>query len=226
MTVLSGGVKNLFGCVPGLQKPEMHLRLPDADRFSDMLIDLALLVKPDLTVLDAVLCMEGNGPTAGAARRYGWTFASRDPFAQDAFAARLIGIPEDRVPLIRLARQRGLLDVELTLAGDAPEPAMPPFRMPDSAPIDFARALPGPLRRPAGAALNALLKPRPEVLAKRLAWDAAAAPRAAPRILSASRAAARRSGGEAAYPVSAVWSMCQKKAIRIRRRLGGGRTSS
>ena len=36
MTVLSGGIKNLFGCVPGLQKPEMHYRYQDQAAFARM----------------------------------------------------------------------------------------------------------------------------------------------------------------------------------------------
>ncbi|NLG24500.1 MAG: DUF362 domain-containing protein, partial [Clostridiales bacterium] len=163
MTVLSGGVKNLFGCLPGLQKPEMHMRLPDVDRFSQMLVDLALAIRPDITVIDAVWCMEGNGPTAGVRRDYGWTLASRDVFGQDAFAASLIGLDASSVPMLRRARAAGLLDQAIELAGDAPRPASPPFRLPDSAPIDFSGGLPGPLRRPANAAMNALLKPRPIV---------------------------------------------------------------
>ena len=62
MTTLSGGVKNLFGCIPGLQKPELHLRFPEKADFGEMLVDLALTVKPALTIVDAVVGMEGDGP--------------------------------------------------------------------------------------------------------------------------------------------------------------------
>ena len=33
MTGLSGGVKNLFGCIPGLQKPQLHYRYQNRDDF-------------------------------------------------------------------------------------------------------------------------------------------------------------------------------------------------
>ena len=46
MTGLSGGVKNLFGCIPGLQKPQMHYRFQNTGDFCSMLVDLAQTVAP------------------------------------------------------------------------------------------------------------------------------------------------------------------------------------
>ena len=37
MVGFSGAVKNLFGTVPGLQKPELHCRFPEREPFSEML---------------------------------------------------------------------------------------------------------------------------------------------------------------------------------------------
>ena len=54
MTGLSGGVKNLFGCIPGLQKPQMHYRFQNTGDFCSMLVDLAQTVAPVLTIIDAV----------------------------------------------------------------------------------------------------------------------------------------------------------------------------
>lgn len=71
MTTLSCGVKNLFGCVPGLLKPQLHYRFPDGEQFARMLVDLSLLVKPGLTVADAVDAMEGDGPTGRQAAACG-----------------------------------------------------------------------------------------------------------------------------------------------------------
>ena len=64
MTTLSAGIKNLFGTIPGLQKPEMHYTYPDKATFSGMLVDLAETVAPTLTVLDGIEAMEGDGPTS------------------------------------------------------------------------------------------------------------------------------------------------------------------
>ena len=65
MVGFSGAVKNLFGAVPGLQKPELHCRFPEREPFSEMLVDLCDFLRPDLCFLDGVWAMEGNGPTGG-----------------------------------------------------------------------------------------------------------------------------------------------------------------
>lgn len=65
MTGYSGGIKNLFGVIPGLEKPQLHYRWPQLSDFSRMLLELAQTVAPQLTVIDAIDAMEGNGPTGG-----------------------------------------------------------------------------------------------------------------------------------------------------------------
>lgn len=63
MTIYTGAVKNLFGIVPGNYKAQYHLKFGDIRDFSDMLIDLCQFAKPVLTVMDAVIGMEGYGPS-------------------------------------------------------------------------------------------------------------------------------------------------------------------
>ena len=78
---MTAGVKNLFGCIPGLKKPEWHCLKPTIDAFSDLLIDLSQAVAPQITLLDAVDCIEGNGPGGGDVRHMGMTLCSRSPYA-------------------------------------------------------------------------------------------------------------------------------------------------
>ena len=52
MVGFSGAVKNLFGAVPGLQKPELHCRFPEKQPFSEMLVDLCDFLQPDLCIMD------------------------------------------------------------------------------------------------------------------------------------------------------------------------------
>ena len=61
MVGFSGAVKNLFGTVPGLQKPELHCRFPEKQPFSEMLVDLCDFLKPDL-------CFTGWDPGHGGQR--------------------------------------------------------------------------------------------------------------------------------------------------------------
>ena len=136
MTLLSAGVKNLFGCVPGLQKPELHYRHPDIEDFSNMLVTLARTVSPALTLIDAIDGMEGDGPTGGTVRHLGLTLAARDLFTQDWFACSLIGIDPERVAMLRRAKELGLIDERVEIAGDQPIYAEPPFRQPRAAGVD------------------------------------------------------------------------------------------
>ena len=70
MMGMSCAVKNLFGVIPGTLKPEYHFRYPNPDDFADMLVDL-IRISIRLSICDAVIAMEGNGPTAGTPRAVG-----------------------------------------------------------------------------------------------------------------------------------------------------------
>ena len=144
MMGLSCAVKNMFGAIPGLTKPAYHYRFPNYADFADMLIDLNEHFRPVLNLADAVVCMEGNGPTAGTPRRMGLLLASESPYALDLAAARLIGLEAGQIPTLERACQRGLapgtaLDVPLALGEDFPETGetespwarLDAFRLPD-----------------------------------------------------------------------------------------------
>ena len=56
-------VKNLFGLVKGSERMGWHLAVGrDFAMFADMLLDIYLTVRPQFNLLDAITCMEGNGP--------------------------------------------------------------------------------------------------------------------------------------------------------------------
>lgn len=108
LMLITGGVKNLFGCLPGLHKPQMHLRARGAEAFSQMLVDLLVAVHPALTVMDAVVGMDGNGPRNGQPKQVGAILASADPVALDAVACRMVGIEPFVVPTTRRAHAQGV----------------------------------------------------------------------------------------------------------------------
>ena len=108
MMGLSAAAKNLFGTVPGTMKPEYHFRFPDPMDFADMLVDLDEFWKPRLNLVDAVVAMEGNGPTAGSPKPVGCLLAGENPHRIDLLCARLIGLDPGTVPTLRAARARGL----------------------------------------------------------------------------------------------------------------------
>jgi uncharacterized protein (DUF362 family)/Pyruvate/2-oxoacid:ferredoxin oxidoreductase delta subunit len=133
LAVMTAGVKNMFGSIPGVQKVEQHCVKPTIEAFSEMLVELVQIVLPHLTVLDAVDCMEGNGPGGGTIRTMGYTMASRSVFTLDEAAAALMGLNPNMMPVIRRAHHLGLsAPSAIILTGDALVPADPPFTLPDS----------------------------------------------------------------------------------------------
>lgn len=162
MTGFSGGIKNLFGVIPGLEKPQIHYRWPQIEDFSRMLVELAQTVKPALTVIDAVEAMEGNGPTGGSVYPLHMLLASRDLYTQDCFAARLMGLDPREIVMLRQALDAGLARPgEITLAGDAPPEGLTPFRRPDAISLDFTDNLPGFLKKPFAFFAGKILKSYP-----------------------------------------------------------------
>ena len=109
LTLFTGAIKNCFGLLPGFQKANMHKAAPKVDPFSGILVDIFEQVKPSLTIMDAVLGLEGNGPsTSGSPREVGLIIASPDAVALDAAAARIIGYGENDIATTRIAEARGL----------------------------------------------------------------------------------------------------------------------
>lgn len=122
MMSLSAAAKNMFGTVPGTKKPEYHYRFPNPNDFAEMIVDLDEYFRPALHICDAVVAMEGNGPTQGKPKALGCLLASKDPHCLDVLAATLIGLSPAEVPTIAAAQRRGLAPErveQLTVAGDA-----------------------------------------------------------------------------------------------------------
>lgn len=150
MVGFSGAVKNLFGTVPGLQKPELHCRFPEKQPFSEMLVDLCDFLKPDLCFLDGILAMEGNGPTGGRPRSLGVLGASKSPYALDVCGAALIGLEPESVLMLKEADRRGLGPIspeECQLVKESVEAlAQPDFLKAEASSTDFIDRLPKFLR--------------------------------------------------------------------------------
>lgn len=100
--VLTCGMKNLFGTVPGSVYgwPKNVLHVAGID---NSIVDLAATIKPGLTIVDGIVGMEGDGPIMGQARPVGALIIGRDVVAVDATCARLIGVDPSRVPYLREA---------------------------------------------------------------------------------------------------------------------------
>lgn len=110
----TGAVKNLFGLVVGMRKARLHLQAgTDKAFFALMLLELAERFKPALSIMDAVVAMEGNGPGNGDPVQVGALLASPDPIALDTVATRMVNLSEQRVWTQQVARQTGRKGVSL-----------------------------------------------------------------------------------------------------------------
>jgi uncharacterized protein (DUF362 family)/Pyruvate/2-oxoacid:ferredoxin oxidoreductase delta subunit len=109
MMTMTCAVKNLFGAVAGTAKIAWHLKAGvDREMFARMLLEIYLLRKPDLNIVDAVTAMEGNGPGGGDPRHVGLLLAGVDPVAVDVIAAEIVGIPKKLLYVERAAERLGM----------------------------------------------------------------------------------------------------------------------
>lgn len=121
MMGMSCAAKNLFGVIPGTAKPEFHFRYPNHADFARMILDIDDYVAPSLAICDAVVGMEGNGPTAGVPRQIGCLLASKSMHKLDLAAAKIIGLTKENVPTLEAAYERGYIPEvaeDLSIAGD------------------------------------------------------------------------------------------------------------
>lgn len=143
MMGMSGAAKNMFGCIPGIMKPEYHYRFPKHDDFARMIVDLDSFFKIKLCICDAVVAMEGNGPTMGTPRKVGAVLASASPHQLDLAAASLIGLTKADVPTLEAAFERGLIPSEvseLSIYGDLRAVAVSDFKnIPAHSSVEFQK---------------------------------------------------------------------------------------
>ena len=107
--VLTLGVKNLFGCVPGKMKAWWHMEAgKDASRFAEMLVETAKAINPNLTIIDGIVGHEGNGPSGGEPRALGILGSSTDVFALDRAIVEILNVPPSQVPTLATSMRLGI----------------------------------------------------------------------------------------------------------------------
>ena len=136
-------VKNMFGCVSGKRKALWHFaKGKNADDFCELLIEIFKFLNPALTIIDAVVAMDGPGPIRGRARPLGWLIGGTDPIACETICAKLIGIEPENVPIIKTARQIefGCSDpAKIEIVGDDfPQSICTDFQLPKLVPLRFS----------------------------------------------------------------------------------------
>jgi uncharacterized protein (DUF362 family) len=126
--------KNMYGIIPGLTKAKYHARFPRKDFFADILLDILLRAKPRLFILDGILAMQGQGPGSGDPVELGCVLASTAPVAMDMAVCEIIGVEPVGIPVLRMAKVRGLWPERIDYPLLKPENvAAKGFRLPNTA---------------------------------------------------------------------------------------------
>lgn len=107
---LTMSMKNWMGVMGGSRRL-IHQKLDQC------LVDLSMMIKPTLTILDAVRILTDNGPQGGDikdVKKLDTIVAGIDQVAVDSFGATLFGMKGSDLGYVRIGAARGLGEMDLT----------------------------------------------------------------------------------------------------------------
>ena len=117
-------MKNLIGLLPDSEKRKVHIY-----DVHESIADIYKVFRPVLTVVDAITCMEGDGPTYGDKIDLGLIIAGKDALATDKVCSQIIGLPWQEVKYIRLAN-RLTDEVKINVVGESISDIQKHFHIP------------------------------------------------------------------------------------------------
>lgn len=106
---LTMSMKNWMGVMGGSRR-KIHQKLDES------LVDLALKIKPTLTVLDAVRVLTANGPQGGSladVKRLDTVIVGVDQVAIDSYGATLFDLKGSDLGYVRFGHERGMGQMDL-----------------------------------------------------------------------------------------------------------------
>jgi len=110
-TAYSGAIKNLFGCLPSNRRIYLHPYLPE------VFYRLYTTLKPQLTVMDARVGIEGNGPTKGNPVKMDLMLTSNDALVIDVTAAQIMQLDWEATYLGYIANKTGYREADVAVEG-------------------------------------------------------------------------------------------------------------
>ena len=113
LTILTCAIKNMYGTIPGLTKVNYHKEAPKPSDFAELVVDIFALSKPGLNIVDGIIGMDGNGPSAGNPKEMGLILASTDSVAIDSLICQILGKNPLKVPTNKNAYERGLGEADI-----------------------------------------------------------------------------------------------------------------
>lgn len=133
LTGLTGGIKNMFGIIVGGDKARVHRTAPSIESFTNALLDIYSIRPPELTIMDGVIGMEGNGPSAGEVRKVGYILVSNDAVSIDSLMAGIMNANPHSFLILKRARERNLGETDLDrIKVEGKWEPIPDFKMPNN----------------------------------------------------------------------------------------------
>ncbi|MFC1822731.1 DUF362 domain-containing protein [Thermodesulfobacteriota bacterium] len=138
--VLSGiscCIKNLYGYVVGAMKSRYHGESNGLKRLTQLWLDLYKYRTPDFHVVDAIIAMEGGGPTHGDPRKVGKIIAGENGMEIDVVLTAMMGWDPKKIKKLQMAHEQGLGEIELDkieIVGDFE--VQPEFKRPPTFALD------------------------------------------------------------------------------------------
>jgi uncharacterized protein (DUF362 family) len=102
---VTASMKNFYGVLPGIKygwpKNVLH-----HNGIPETVVDINCTLPRKLAIVDAIDCMEGDGPILGSCKPMGLLLVGANLAAVDATAARIIGLDPARISYLQLAEHR------------------------------------------------------------------------------------------------------------------------
>lgn len=110
----TGAVKNLFGCVAGKKKFFHHMIEGNSEfRFGKMLIEIAELVSPVISIMDGIWAMAGNGPLNGEPKNIGLLGISESPLLLDLAICKELGADFEQLDIYQASGKIKLSEISV-----------------------------------------------------------------------------------------------------------------
>lgn len=118
------GMKNLIGLLPDSEKRRVHIR-----GVHTSIADICKVFRPVLTIVDAMTCQEGDGPTYGDRIELGLIISGKDMVSVDKVCSQIIGLPWEEVKYIGLLDGQGDIK-DIKVIGESLSDVHVPFNIP------------------------------------------------------------------------------------------------
>jgi Pyruvate/2-oxoacid:ferredoxin oxidoreductase delta subunit len=111
--LMTCAIKNTFGLVPGMNKSRMHAIAINPESFAQILVDIFKEVNPLINIVDGIIGMEGEGPSAGNPRKFGKLIIGDDAVAVDVISSIILGYSPQEIYTNLVAYKKGLGEIDI-----------------------------------------------------------------------------------------------------------------